>query len=77
MEHLHRPVIRTVVAVLQNVDAHHQTNGFAVTANGTVVNQQGFVESIPIDQMSGAQKLMLRIENIRKQGPEQKKLPLW
>jgi hypothetical protein len=77
MEHLHRSVIRTVVAVLQNVDAHHQTNRFAVTANGTVVNRQGFVESIPIDQMSGAEKFMLRIEDIREKSLKHKKLPLW
>jgi hypothetical protein len=38
MQHLHRPVVRAVVSVLQNVDAHHQSNGFAVTAHGTVVN---------------------------------------
>ena len=38
MKHLNRPVVRTVVPVLQNVDAHHQSNGFAVAAHGTVVN---------------------------------------
>ena len=31
MEHLHRPVIRTVVPVLQDVDTHHQTNRLSVT----------------------------------------------
>ncbi len=37
-EHLHSPIIGTVKAVFQNVDAHPQSNGFAVTAHGTVVN---------------------------------------
>jgi hypothetical protein len=77
MEHLHGPVVRAVVPVLQNMDAHHQSNGFAVTAHGTVVNRQGFVKAVPIDQTASSQKLMLRIEDIRKQGLEHKKLPLW
>jgi hypothetical protein len=60
----------------QNVDAHHQTNRFAVAANRAVVNRQGFVQTLPVDQTTGAQKFMLRIENIRKKGLEHKNLPL-
>lgn len=71
---LHRPVIGTVVTVLQDVDAHHQTNGFAVPTNGAVVNRQGFVDAIPLDDTGGAQKFMLQIENIHNQGLEHRQL---
>jgi hypothetical protein len=76
VQHFHCPIIRAVVPMLQNVDAHHQTNRFAVAANRAVVNRQGFVETIPVDQAGCTQKFVLRIENVRKQGLEHKKLPL-
>ena len=77
MEHLHSPLVRTIVPVLQNMDANHQPNGFAVTAQGTVVNGQGFMKTVPINQAGSTKQFMLRIENIRKKGLEHKKLPLW
>lgn len=76
VQHFHRPIIRAVVPMLQNVDAHHQADRFAVAANRTVVNRQGFVQTVPVDQKTGVQKFMLRIENVRKQGLEYKKTPL-
>jgi hypothetical protein len=76
IQHLYRSVIRTVVAVLQNVDTHHQTNGFAVMPDGTVVNRQGFVQTTPVDRTSGAEKFMISIKDIREKSLEHKKLPI-
>jgi|WetSurMetagenome_2_1015567.scaffolds.fasta_scaffold02402_10 hypothetical protein len=50
MWHLHGLVIRVVAPMFQNVDAHHQSNRFAVKDSRTVVNLQDFMEIIPSDQ---------------------------
>jgi len=77
MQHLYGSFVRTIVPMLQNVDAHHQANGLAVPADGTVINRQGLLETIPIDQAGGAQKFVIRMEHIREKGLKHMKLPRW
>jgi len=77
MEYLHSPLIRTIVPVLQNMDANHQPNRFALTAQGTVVTGQDLMKTVPVNYPGSTKQFMIRIQNIRKQGLIHKKLPLW
>jgi len=77
MEHLDSPFIGTIITVLQDMDANHQTNRFSLAAQVAVIGTQCIVQTIPVDQSGGTKQLMFRIEDIRKQGLEHKKLPFW
>jgi hypothetical protein len=77
MQRLHGLFVGTIISVFQKMDADHQADGFPLTANGTVVYRQGFVEAVPVDQTRGTEKFMISIEHIRKKSLKYKKLPLW
>jgi hypothetical protein len=75
VEHLHGPLIRAVVAVLQQVDADHQPNRLARPPQGAVVHRKSIVEPLPIDQAGGAHQFMLRAKILRQGNLEHKHLP--
>lgn len=77
MEHLNRPLVGTIIPVLENVNADHQSNWLSLTAQRTIVNRQGIMKAVPVNQTSGTEQLMLQIEDIRKQGFRHTKFPLW
>ena len=75
VEHLHSPLIRAVVAVLQQVDADHQPNGLACPSQGAVVNRKSIVQALPVDQPGSAHQLMVRAKILRQGNLEHKHLP--
>jgi len=59
------------------MDAYNQPNGFLLSPQRTVIENQGFVETIIVNQSGSAMRPLIRNKGIRKQGLNHKRLFFW